>query len=194
MPGEHSDTLDLGIIDRKSRTMPPYIKELEQLAQQHREALAKIKQLETELAEIKSKRYELERITIPDAMLELGFSSVELSSGGSIKVSNKYEARLAKMPDGKTIDAKRTELFYEWLQTHGFAGLVQSMFAVWTRDPAVVMFLKQACEVNGIGYEYTHKDIHWKTLESWFKEQSEANTPLPLELFQNWIGRVAAVK
>jgi len=180
----------LGFIDR---IMPGYIKELEQLAQQHREALARIKQLETELADAKSKRYELERVTIPDSMFELGLDSVQLSSGGTIKVQFKYEARLAKNQAGE-IDKERTELFYQWLQKNGFAGLVQSVFAVYTRDPAVVMFLKQACEVNGIGYEYTNKDIHWKTLESWFKEQSEAGTELPLELFQNWTGRIAVVK
>jgi hypothetical protein len=171
-----------------------YIQELEDLAQEYRAAKTKIQQLEDEVKKLKASQYKLQTETLPDAMLNLGLLHVTLATGDRISIDMEYESRLLKTADGKTIDREKTGQFYQWLMDNGFAGLVQSVFEVWTKDPAVIMFLQQACKINDIPFEYRQRDIHWKTLESWFEEQTKKNTKLPLELFQHWIGRKATIK
>lgn len=169
-------------------------KEIETYAQQLRDAQTRIKELENELSKVKTQRKELEEVTIPDVMLEQGFTSISLASGAKIDVKPFYFARIPKGPDGET-DAARCSKFYLWLDEHGHGSLVKSHFEVYTTDPDEVRLLTMTCKMTEpeIHYELG-RGIHWKTLESWFKEQTEKQTQLPTDLFENYVGRKAILK
>lgn len=169
-------------------------KELETLAQKLRDSELKIKELENELKKVRTETNELQQSTIPDFMFEHNLTAVTLSNGSRIDVKPYYYIRLPKNGKGE-VDKDKANKLYEWMDKNGFGGLVKSHFEVWTTDPQIIEMLRIFCSEDEptIPYELS-RGVHWKTLESWFKEQTEAQVSLPTDLFDSFIGRRAYLK
>lgn len=155
------------------------------LVEERNEAKDKVKELEATIAQLKAKIKDLEESQIPDTLLESGFpEGVFLPNGGMVQVKPFYFARVNK---------ENPQPFYHWLRENGHGGLVKSHFEQWLVDARAVQLLKELFQHFKINYDLS-EGIHWKQLESWFREQSEKNTELPTDLFENFIGRRAYIK
>jgi hypothetical protein len=166
------------------KIMGGYVKEVKEIDKQ-------AENLEEQLKELKAKRRQLTEFTIPDYMIENGFTDCRLLDDTKITIKPLYYARV--IPD-------KSLLFYEWLRNNGHGGLIKAHFEVLTRDPNVIPLLVEFCkyinEKGGnvhIDYEVGEM-IHWKTLEMWFKEMTEKGQSVPDELFDNHLGQRAVIK
>ena len=157
---------------------------IQRLVDDLKSAQLRIKELENEIEQQKAKKTELEQVTIPDYMTEVNIRAIKLFSGSEVTVKPFYYARVPKNPDE----------FFDWLRSNNHGGLIKNKFEVIpTTDEAAEYIEYFLSHEIGNCYERS-KSIHWKTLEAWFKEQCELHNPLPLDKFDNFIGRKATVK
>lgn len=171
----------------------PHNEKLEKLASECRNASLLVKQLENQLKDAKAAKVRIEQVVIPDAMAELGASSITLPSGTSITVKPYINAREAKDSEGK-LDRDKQQILYQWLIDAGHGGLVKKEFAIYTNDADIIQTLMDACKEMGLDYEYITQTIHWGTFQKWVKEQLELGQELPTNLFDLYVGSIAVVK
>ena len=152
------------------------------LVNELKEKNKKISDLEEEVKQLKEAKKQLEEGTIPDAMLEIGVNSLTLMTREVVTVKPFYYARVPKEP----------EQFFTWLRANGFGGMIKDEIKVYP-DSDIIEELVNMMKSLGIEHE-VNSNVHWKTLESWFKECIEAGAKFDDSLFPHYVGRKVTVK
>lgn len=147
-----------------------------------------IEDKEQQIADLKAEVKKLREEIIPEVMDEAGQSRVTLLNGTEIEVKPFYFARAPQNEEGYS-----PLPFYDWCDEHGHGGLVKTHLEIFTSDYETVKLVREFSQMFQIQVE-EGRGIHWKTLESWFREQYEAHKPLPLTLFKNYVGRTTKIK
>ena len=158
------------------------VKAVQDLVVQLKSKQKRIEELEEEVKALKAQKKELEEVAIPDTMSEIGVQSLTLMTSEIVTVKPFYYARLPQEP----------EPFLNWLRDHGFGGLVKEKLEAYPNSD-LVQYLVNLLDGLKVDYE-CNSTVHWKTLEAWFKECTEAGIVLPTSLFPNYVGRIAKVK
>jgi len=130
---------------------------------------------EKAISEKKERVRTLKEESIPMAMNELEMLSFKLTSGETLTVSQEVYA---------SIPAASKEAVYAWLAEHGFDGIIKtSVEALFDKGEAeqANKILELLAE-NGVNASLS-KGIHAQTLKAFLKEQLEAGTDIPLDLF-----------
>lgn len=160
------------------------VKYIQKLVADLKEAQRKIEELEDDIKVLKANKKEIEEVIIPEVMVELGVSSVQLLTKEVVTVKPYYFARLPE----------DTVPFFDWLRKNNFGGLIKEKAELYPDTDMMELVLEFLKE-----FKMNHEilsTIHWKTLEAWFKECVEGGLLkiLPLDLFKNYVGRKATVK
>lgn len=156
-------------------------KHIQELVTELKNKALRIEELENEVKLLKAGKKDLEEITIPDAMLEHGVQQLTLMTGDIVTVKPFYYARLFK----------ETIPFLTWMRQNGFGGLIKEEVKIIPTVEEMQAVLDLLAEIH-VYYEQ-NSNIHWKTLEAWYRECCEAGVNLPLDLFQNYTGNKAKI-
>lgn len=131
---------------------------------------------EAALTAAKEALREVETVDLPELMKEVGLSSFTMPDGTRIEVRNEISCAI-------TVE-KRPEA-HAWLRSHGFGGLIKTEVAASFAAGESELAL-EAAESIADAFERevdVIEVVHPATLKSWVKEQIEAGTPPPFELF-----------
>tara|TARA_R110000751_G_scaffold248311_3_gene348083 strand:+ start:1981 stop:2571 length:591 start_codon:yes stop_codon:yes gene_type:complete len=150
-------------------------------------------QLEREIAEqesivktLKEKKRQITEDLLPAVMTEHGLSDLTLNDGSKVTVKKFYSC---------TIPADRTEKAFDWLREQGHDGLIKHRVTVdFSRDKDD-QALRVKKELEDKGYYPADKEwVEPSTLRGFAREQVEAGTSLPDNLFNLFIGERATIK
>ena len=141
-------------------------------------------QLEDQLKALKEKKQHIIQFDLPDVFSEEGLVSIKLFDDTRVEIKPYYYAR---------VEEEKKLLFFEWLCANGHGGLIKDHFEVWTKEARVIKMLEEFCKHFEFQYS-TKPDVHWKTLESWFKEVTTKGIPVDTSLFKTNIGSKAEIK
>ena len=139
------------------------------------QADATVEEAEAALVTAKARARLLREETIPNAMMELGLTRLDLDSGEVLKVVHDVFA---------SIPVAKRDAAFEWLVAHQHEGLIKTEVAAsfgkgqW----------KQAVKIQALlikkGLEATcEQSVHPSTLKAFLKEQLGDGKEVPLELF-----------
>lgn len=137
------------------------------LAQKLEEHEQRITELETETNRIKEQKKQIDEVTLPDLMREIGLTELTLASGRKIAIKTDWFATISK-------DRNREAM--AWLREHQLGGIIETMLIV----PAELetRLTEQNTEFSKI------ETIHPQRLKSLVKEQcSKPDSDFPRELF-----------
>jgi hypothetical protein len=158
------------------------------LAGEIRSRVETISALELQLKTEKNALLALETQRLPDAMSDLGFTTVRLTDGSTIDGGPEFHCSITK-------DKKPEAL--AWLRENNYGDLIKC--SVWVEfgkgqeQEAAALFneLQQQHPEQPVGID---EGVHPATLKSLVKEQHESGTPLPEELFGIYIITRATIK
>lgn len=154
------------------------------LAQQQLKLEQDIEATEQVLKDLKKDLQHIQTRVIPDALAELGLSSISLSTGESVTVKPFVSASISAN--------NRTEA-HTWLRENGFGDLIKCITSVDTgRDENAAEQARKALAEAGLAPE-TNESVHSGTLKAFVREQVEAGTPIPLELFGAFLGQKSTI-
>jgi hypothetical protein len=159
-----------------------------QLAAEIRSKVERIDALAEEMKREQAALLELETKRLPDAMGDLGFTSLRLDDGSTIAVAPEYHCQISK--------AKRAEA-HAVLRDRGFGDLIKS--TVWAEfgkgeeAQASEFFARVRAEFpdRPTGLD---EGVHPATLKALVKEQYESGDPLPEDLFGVFILQRATIQ
>ena len=165
---------------------------IQDLANQLLSARDAVTAAEQELRDAKDEFQRLSRRELPDLMDELNVDRQGLADQGvDIIVENFYKASIP------SDNPELRQQAFDWLEENGFESLIR--VTVEVRFPKANW--ENAQELRDQLIEMGHNplldmSVHWKTLTSWLKEQSEKSSDLviPMEALGADVGRVAKIK
>lgn len=113
--------------------------------------------------------------TLPSAMQELGLADVKLDTGQRIVVKQEV---YASVPADKKFEA------YDWLEQHGFGGLIKTSVAVMfgKGEMEEAQSLMLTLQEDGLAPDL-ERSVHAQTLKAFLKEQLSTGAEIPLDLF-----------
>jgi hypothetical protein len=161
--------------------------EISQLARALLEADRAVMLADEELKQRKEAARILREESLPMALLELGLREVRLESGEKISIKQDVFA---------AIPAARREEAFNWLEAHGFGGLIKTAVALRFSKGELeqAQDLYEDLLADGFAPELT-REVHAQTLKAFLREQLEAATvELPLELFGAnpiWVAKIS---
>jgi hypothetical protein len=134
-----------------------------------------VEQDEKDLSAKKERVRILKEESIPMAMNELEMLSFKLTSGETLTISQEVYA---------SIPAASKEAVYAWLAERGYDGIIKtSIEAQFDKgEMENAMTTLELLAANGVNASLS-KGIHAGTLKAFLKEQMEAGTEIPLDLF-----------
>lgn len=152
----------------------------------------KIQILEQKIADTDSllKQYgeELRKLTdneLPNALLEMGLSSIKLQDGAKVDVKKTY---------GGSIRKDDEEEAFSWLRQNGYGDIIRNIVSVdfaMGEDNKAKEFQSLA-KSNGLSPNQK-ESVHHSTLKAWIKERVEAGDEFPQMLFGAFIGQKATI-
>ena len=152
------------------------------------------KQLELEAAVVRTEEHlkqlkrDLEQVStrdLPDALMELGLSGLPLANGTVISIKPFVSASISKA---------RQEEAHTWLYKNGHGDLIKNIVSINAgKDKLAADAAIDALVEAGFAPE-TKESVHTQTLKAFVREQVEAGTALPLELFGVFLGQKATIK
>lgn len=138
-------------------------------------AEADVDTAETNLKDKKESARRLREETIPGAMQELGIESIKLTTGQKLTVVQDVYA---------SILAADRKAAYDWLNSHGFGGLIKTEVVVdfgKGEEEKVASFYQ---ELKARGFEAeVEQGIHAATLKAFLREKLASGSDIPLDLF-----------
>ena len=137
-----------------------------------------LKQLKKDLEQVSTRE-------LPDALMELGLSGLPLADGTVILIKPFVSANISKA---------NQEEAHQWLAENGHADLIKSIISVNTGKDAVASEVAYRALVDAGFSPDTKESVHNQTLKAFVREQVEAGTALPLELFGVFLGQKATIK
>jgi hypothetical protein len=141
---------------------------------------------EASLKELKENRRRLAEDMLPAIMTEHGLTEVNLANGSKVSVKKFYSC---------TIPADKTEKAFEWLRDNNHEGLIKHRLTVdFSRDKDdQALNVKHELEERGL-YPADKEWVEPSTLRGFAREQVEAGSGLPDNLFNLFIGERATIK
>lgn len=136
---------------------------------------AQIDEAEAHWKVLKEKARTLREETIPNAMTELGLTSLTLENGQALSIKQEVYA---------SISASQAPLAFDWLNENGFGGLIKTevttLYGKGERDAAQKLVAKLTNEGLNANFK---ESVHPSTLKAFLKEQIAEGNPCPLDLF-----------
>lgn len=135
---------------------------------------AQLDRLKKELARVRDEE-------LPNALAEHGLSEIAMKDGSRVKVVDIVRA---------AIPAAHRDAAFRWLDEHGFGDLVKhEIKATFGRgEEAEAQASIDALRGMGIDAE-DKRSVHPQTLSAFVREQLEAGSPIPRDVFGVFIGR-----
>lgn len=134
-----------------------------------------VAKLEEELKEAKKQLAFVSQVELPNALAEIGLTSLTLTNGAKIETKEKYYA---------SIPAEKKREAFDWLQEHNYDSIIKNVvkceFGKGENDSA-----KEAMrELVSLGLRPVNdQSVHPMTLKSFVKDLFERGEEFPLELF-----------
>lgn len=130
---------------------------------------------EVALEELKKRVNHVKLIELPNALAEIGLSSITLLDGAKIEVKQKYYA---------SIPVERRGEAFNWLTDHKYDGIIKNTvkcdFGKGENDKAT----EAMQELISLGFRPTQDmNVHPMTLKSFVKDLFERGEEFPMELF-----------
>lgn len=139
------------------------------------EADAGVDEAEGALKDAKERARVLREETIPAAMQEMGLEEVKLETGQKISIKQDVYASIPAASKGAA---------YDWLNEHGFGGLIKvevsTTFAKGEQEQAIKLHKQLAAQ--GLQPDLD-QSVHAQTLKAFLREQIAAGNNIPLDLF-----------
>jgi hypothetical protein len=164
---------------------------------------ANIASLETKLKELKAERLRVAVEVLPDIMASVGLSNFRMTDGYTIDIKPFVDASLpskeaiekAKSAEERQELVERKQRAFDYLREHNAESLIKTVvkvdFAKGANITGLMNMLKRWSKlVKTASFDET---VHASTLKSYAKEQIEAGTPLPSDVFAVHTGRMAMV-
>ena len=155
------------------------------IAQKQLELEADVARTEDYLKQLKKDLEQVSTRDLPDALMELGLSGLPLADGTVITIKPFVSASISK---------NRQEEAHTWLNNNGHGDLIKNIISVNTgKDAEAADLAYKALADVGFAPD-TKESVHSQTLKAFVREQVEAGTALPLELFGVFLGQKATIK
>ena len=156
------------------------------LVQQQHEIEESIAKTEEHLKALKKDLQRISTQTIPDAISDANLLS-EFTTADGIKVS-------VKPFISANISEARREEAHTWLRDNEHGDIIKNIISVDTgKDQELAD--KALKTLSDGGFNPSSKEsVHASTLKAWLREQIEAGTPVPLELFGAFLGQKSTIK
>ena len=155
------------------------------IAQKQLELEDSVSRAEDHLKQLKKDLEQVSTRDLPDALMELGLSGLPLADGTVISIKSFVSASISKA---------NQEQAHQWLVEHGHADLIKNIISVNTgKDALAATTAYEALAEAGFTPD-TKESVHNQTLKAFVREQVEAGTALPLELFGVFLGQKATIK
>lgn len=140
------------------------------------------------LAQLNGKLKEIEEIELPNAMEDAGMKKFTLLDGSEVTIADMVSISITK--EGKDSGAT-----FEWLEENGHGSIVRHVVqsAFKRGEDEAAKALVALLEENGIPFD-DKQDVHWKTLESWYKQELENGRDVPENLFNAYEFKKAKIK
>jgi hypothetical protein len=154
------------------------------LVQRHLSLEKSIKETDEALKNLKRDLDFLQTRTLPEALTDIGLTSVSLKTGERVEIKPFVGAHILK--------AKKEEA-HTWLRENGHGDLIKVITKVDTgRDLESTASVQKV--LSGMGLvPSTDESVHNGTLRVWVREQVEAGVPIPLELFGAFLGQKSTI-
>lgn len=151
------------------------LSEMAELARALVDADKDVDKVEQDLKDAKERARVLREETIPAAMQEMGLEEVKLETGQKISIKQDVYASIPAASKGAA---------YDWLNEHGFGGLIKvevsATFAKGEQDAALE--LHKQLQQQGLQPDLD-QSVHAQTLKAFLREQIAAGNNIPLDLF-----------
>jgi|TARA_R110000751_G_scaffold85858_2_gene171193 hypothetical protein len=155
------------------------------LAMQQVDLEQDITDMEDSLKILKEDHRRLTQNEIPNAVQELGLSSVHLANGTVIEIKPFIDAKIPKDRVGEA---------HTWLRANNNGDLIKHVVSANVgRDSEAAIAAVKALSKLGLDPE-DKESVHHQTLKGFVREQVEKGTSIPLELFGVYIGQKSTIK
>ena len=134
-----------------------------------------VDRIEEELSTAKEFVRRLEEDDIPLAMQELGVDGIVLATGEKVSIKHDVYASLT---------AESKPAAYDWLEAHGFGGLIKTNVSVEFGKGQLEGAESLAEDLHARGLPVSlGRDVHAQTLKAFLREQLANGSNVPLDLF-----------
>lgn len=181
---------------RRARSEPPkIIGAMAALCSRAVELQKRVNDLEAELEQASSELDEQLRITLPEALAEVGLAEVLLEDGTRLKLEPFVRA---KIPGGDEEDSPGAKSLrrraFDWVREDNSTDMIKTHIQVWYSkgQDAQAQAVVEALQKLGAPVEYK-EDIHHSTLRSYVKKCVEAGKPIPLDAFGAYVGTTTKI-
>lgn len=123
-------------------------------------------------------------IKMPEIMMEIGIEQIKLTTGEKCTMKPFYSA---------SIDKENPFPAFQWLKDHGHDSLIKNKVEASFGKGEEKRVQELMETLAPLGFINT-KSVHASTLKAFVKEQVEAGTPPPEELFHLYIGKKVTIK
>jgi len=156
------------------------------LAEQLRQDLLLIAQLEAQVADVKSGVKRLQEDLLPTAMELAGMKDFTLKDGSKVKVEDSLFISIRAEKRGET---------FEWMKDHGHGSIVKHVISAefGRGDDDKAKALTTLLEQNDVEFQDA-QDVHWQTLRKWAKDEMAEGRHPPEELFSMLELQIATIK
>lgn len=149
---------------------------------------SEIDRLEEELAAKKRAFRELNEVTIPEKMMEMGITEVTLDDDTKLTMRQYYSAK---------ISPEREEEAFAWLTANGHDGIIKSKvncsFGRGDEETRKEEQLVRMLDNAEIPYD-RKRGVHHSTLKAFVREQIESGQNFPQTLFGVYIGNQIKIR
>lgn len=157
-------------------------------AEQLKEALVKVRQIEGDLAAATHEAKTLAERTLPELMLRAKMESFRTSTGLDITISETVRATIGK-------DNKPDAL--DWLRTNGYGALIKTNVKVeFTagKEAEALKLYEEVSKLNTPSNVAVASDVHSSTFAAWATRRLQEGVELPPELFKVFRQRAAIIE
>jgi len=200
MSSEQEDFMEMMADETADLSEAPSDKSLESVAGYCSlllEADNTIRDLESNLADVKADRFRLAHHTIPDLLTELDMSSFGLDSAGVDIVKEDY----AKAGISKDWEEERRDKGFAHLETLGGGDLVKSELVINAGKGDLEELRESLPELESVlqkaGIEASIRldlSVHWGSLTSFVKSEHAKGTKMELDLLGATVGEIVKIK
>lgn len=173
-----SDLEDQMMADAAAAAADPEdaLKRVAELAAMMIKLQANVTAAEAALSAAKLAYARVEQTDLPELMAELGLSMIKLEDGSTVEVRRTYAS---------SITDERRERAHAWLIEHGFGGLIKTRLEMsfGRGQEAEAAAAAQQIESSLGVAPVVEQSVHSGTLSAFVKEQIEAGTQIPRDLF-----------
>ena len=162
------------------RVVPPQDDTLTQIRNLSRKLIELIEQERDEELTLERTKQQIKEIaerSLPDLLNSVGLTEVRTAEGQIVGIKKDYYASIKK---------ENQKSAFDWLRAHNMGGVIKEEIVVPKDQRDALIAANISHEISG--------SVHASTLKALAKEQSEAGTPLPRELFGVYEANKVVVK